>query len=80
MSRCVSLSPKQLLLVDISVVEMQSGATTAPGSGSKHPELEQLFEVFEVREWGGNGFREMINMNFKNISILQKMLVVSELV
>ena len=30
---------------------MQSGAT-ASGPGSKHPEQEQLFDVFEVREWG----------------------------
>ena len=32
-----------------SVLEMQSGAT-ASGPGSKHPEQEQLFDVFEVRE------------------------------
>ena len=44
-----ALSSEKQRLVDNSVVEMQSGAT-APGPGSKHPEQEELFDVFEVRE------------------------------
>ena len=44
---------------------MQSGAT-ASGPGSKHPEQEQLFDVFEVREWGGNSLEKVeLKINIK---------------
>ena len=49
---------------------MQSGAT-ASGPGSKHPEQEQLFDVFEVREWGGNSLEKVeLKINNKDITIL----------